>query len=103
VATNQPKKGRHIPNRMCVGCHEVMPKRALIRIVRTPDGVFIDQSGKLNGRGAYLHDQLSCWAKGLRGPLAGALRAEFSEADRERLAEYAATLKPTPMSAEDSA
>lgn len=103
MAANQPKKGRHIPNRMCVGCRQVMPKRALIRIVRTPEGVFIDPGGKLNGRGAYLHDQLSCWEKGLKGPLSNALRTEFSDEDRQRLAEYIATLKPTSMSTEDSA
>jgi uncharacterized protein len=102
VAAYQPKKGRHIPNRMCVGCRQVMPKRALIRIVRAPEGVFVDPGGKLNGRGAYLHDQLSCWEKGLKGPLSNALRTEFSDDDRKRLAEYAATLTPTSMSKEDS-
>lgn len=103
MAANSGKKVRHIPNRMCVGCRQVMPKRALIRIVRTPEGVMVDPGGKLNGRGAYLHDHLACWQKGLNGPLANALRTELSEADRIRLAEYAATLKPTSMSEEDSA
>jgi uncharacterized protein len=103
LAAKTGKKIRHIPNRMCVGCHEVLPKRALIRIVRTEDGVMVDPSGKLNGRGAYLHDQLSCWEKGLKGPLANALRTELSEADQQRLASYIATLKPTPMSVKDSA
>lgn len=100
MAAYSGKKVRHVPSRMCVGCRQVMHKRALIRIVRTPEGVFVDPTGKLNGRGAYLHDDLSCWEKGLKGPLVNALRAEFTEEDRQRLAAYAATLKPTPMSEE---
>ncbi len=102
MVTKPGKKTRRIPNRMCVGCRQVLPKRALIRIVRTPEGIFVDPTGKLNGRGAYLHDQLACWEKGLKGPLANALRTELAEEDHKRLAEYAATLKPVSMSAEVS-
>lgn len=33
----------------------MLPKKELIRVVRTPEGdVVIDQTGKVNGRGAYL-------------------------------------------------
>lgn len=48
----KPKK---IPMRTCVITREKYPKKELIRVVRTPDGdVVIDESGKQNGRGAYL-------------------------------------------------
>ena len=41
--------------RMCVGCREMRPKKELIRIVRNKEGeVFVDLTGKQNGRGAYL-------------------------------------------------
>ena len=41
--------------RKCVATGESLPKKELIRIVRTPDGnVEIDETGKKNGRGAYL-------------------------------------------------
>lgn len=41
--------------RTCVVSHEKLEKRELVRIVRTPLGeVKIDETGKLNGRGAYL-------------------------------------------------
>lgn len=41
--------------RSCVITKEKLPKKELIRVVRTPDGeVIIDVSGKANGRGAYL-------------------------------------------------
>ena len=48
-------KTRKIPMRSCVVTREKLPKQELIRIVRTPDNiVIVDESGKSNGRGAYL-------------------------------------------------
>lgn len=48
-------KVRKIPMRTCVVSHEKLPKKELVRIVRTPNGdVQIDLTGKLNGRGAYI-------------------------------------------------
>ena len=69
-----------------------MPKRQLIRIVRTPEGVQVDTTGKLAGRGAYLHDRRSCWERGLKGTLAHALKTELADKDRERLQETLETL-----------
>jgi len=46
---------RKIPLRRCVVTDERLPKKSLIRVVRTPEGqVVVDPSGKANGRGAYL-------------------------------------------------
>lgn len=46
---------KKIPMRTCVVTKEKLPKRELIRVVRNKDGeVFVDESGKLNGKGAYL-------------------------------------------------
>jgi len=53
--------------------------------VRGPDGVKIDPTGKAPGRGAYLHDQRSCWQVALRNSLAQALRTELVPEDREAL------------------
>ena len=48
-------KVRKIPLRTCVVTKEEIPKQELLRIVRTPEGnVMIDESGKMNGRGAYI-------------------------------------------------
>ena len=91
---------KHIPQRTCVACREVLPKRSLIRIVRTPDGVQIDPTGKLAGRGAYLHDQRSCWEKGLRGSLANALRIELTTEEQERLMIFANSLPVKQISVE---
>ncbi len=69
-----------------------MPKRNLIRLVRTEQGVLVDPTGKLAGRGAYLHDAKSCWLNGLKGPLASALRTALSEQDMVALTAYMETL-----------
>jgi len=93
-------KTKHIPQRTCVGCRVALAKRALVRVVRRPEGVQIDPSGKLAGRGAYLHNLRSCWKRGLKGALAGALKTSFTPDDRQRLEEYMAAL---PEEAAESA
>ncbi len=46
---------RHVPQRQCVACRQMRPKRELIRVVRTPAGeVRVDATGKVSGRGAYV-------------------------------------------------
>ena len=46
---------KKVPCRTCVITREKLPKKELIRVVRTPEGeVIIDETGKANGRGAYL-------------------------------------------------
>ncbi len=52
---------KKIPNRMCVVCKNMMPKKELIRIVKDNEGnVNIDLTGKLNGRGAYICRKDEC-------------------------------------------
>ncbi|MDR0530951.1 MAG: YlxR family protein [Oscillospiraceae bacterium] len=52
------------PLRRCVGCNEMKPKRELIRVVRSPEGVVaLDRTGKANGRGAYLCPNPECFKK----------------------------------------
>jgi len=84
-----------------VGCHQVHEKKVLIRLVRTSEGIVIDPGGKIAGRGAYLHEQRSCWEKGLKGSLARALKTELTETDREVLMSFLATLPEDPFSAGD--
>ena len=86
------RKGRHLPQRTCVGCREVHSKRVLIRVVRSPDGIFVDPTGKMAGRGAYLHDRLECWDKGMQSALSNALKTEITVEDRKRLTDFLATL-----------
>ena len=70
----------------------VQPKRALIRLVRQPEGVKVDPTGKLPGRGAYLHNVRSCWEKGLNGPLAHALKVGLTSEDLDRLRQFMLSL-----------
>lgn len=48
-------KVKKIPLRTCVVTKEKLPKKDLVRVVRTPEGnIIIDETGRANGRGAYL-------------------------------------------------
>jgi predicted RNA-binding protein YlxR (DUF448 family) len=86
------KRVKHVPQRTCVGCREILPKRTLIRVVRTGSGVQVDPTGKMAGRGAYLHNKRSCWERGLKGALAHALKAELTGDEVDTLKNFLATL-----------
>jgi len=88
VPKKKTVRRKHVPQRTCVGCREVLPKRSMIRIVRTGDVILVDPSGKMAGRGAYLHNQRSCWDRGLKGALSHALKTELTEEDRKLLLAY---------------
>lgn len=88
VTKKTAQRVKHIPQRTCVACREVLPKRQMVRIVRTVDGVQVDRTGKLAGRGAYLHDRRECWVLGLKGALKHALKAELNAQDRAQLEDF---------------
>ncbi|MDO5141900.1 MAG: YlxR family protein [Eubacteriales bacterium] len=55
---------KKIPLRQCLGCRQALPKRELIRVVRSPEGeIALDLKGKAPGRGAYLCGQPACLKK----------------------------------------
>lgn len=57
-------KGKKFPMRQCIACRQLKEKRDMLRIVKGADGdIFIDFSGKANGRGAYVCDNPECVAK----------------------------------------
>jgi uncharacterized protein len=97
MAAKPTKRVKHLPQRTCVGCRETLSKRSLVRIVRTPQGVQVDPTGKLAGRGAYLHDRQSCWERGLKGALAHALKTELTQSERAQLDEFARSLPADPV------
>lgn len=82
---------KHIPQRMCVACRESQDKKTLVRIVRTKEGIFIDETGKISGRGAYLHEDPSCWERGIKTGLEKSLNVDLSAEDLDRLNEYLAS------------
>ena len=95
---------RRIPQRMCIGCRSVRSKRDLVRVVRSPEGaVYVDDTGKANGRGAYLCRNRLCWQKVIggigqrsNGRLAAALHASLSEAECRALWDHARQLPEVP-------
>lgn len=93
AVVKQQKPTKHIPQRTCVGCRETLSKRELLRIVRTLEGVIYDPTGKAKGRGAYLHDKISCWERALKGSLTSALKTELTYDDRHRLSKIKESLQ----------
>lgn len=51
---------KKLPQRKCVGCQNTFQKRELIRIVKSEEGIFVDPTGKRNGRGAYICKNPQC-------------------------------------------
>lgn len=52
------------PQRTCMGCSEKKDKKEFIRIVKNKNNeINIDKTGKLEGRGAYICDNIQCLEK----------------------------------------
>jgi len=86
----QPAILKHVPERTCIACHEVKPKRELVRLVCSPLGaVEVDASGRKPGRGAYLCQSPACWNKGVnKGKLEHALRGKIDADSRAELMKF---------------
>ena len=72
-------------------CRQKFDKRQLTRIVRTADdGVVVDPTGKQNGRGAYLCDQVRCWDTALKDlkTLNKALMTEVTAVEKAQIAAH---------------
>ncbi|PJF41534.1 MAG: YlxR family protein [Chloroflexi bacterium] len=86
MGSKQAARQKHVPMRTCVVCREKKAKRDLIRIVRTDEGIVVDSSGKLAGRGAYLCGRKSCWERAVKtNVLNKALQTALTDEDRLRL------------------
>lgn len=60
-------KPRKIPMRMCVGCRQMKPKRELLRVVKSPEGVVsLDLTGRKPGRGAYVCASEACFLRAVK-------------------------------------
>ena len=84
------KKARKIPQRKCVVCGELKDKKDLLRIVKNKEeGILIDESGKKNGRGAYVCKSKACIEEALRtNKLNRVFRTEVPEELYEELRAY---------------
>lgn len=78
---------KKIPLRKCLGCNESKPKRELIRVVRNKEGeVKIDLTGKVNGRGAYICNNIECLKKARKNKrISKALDIEIPDEIYEKL------------------
>lgn len=58
---------KKLPTRTCIGCGEQKSKKEFIRIVKNKEGkISIDKTGKLEGRGAYICDDIECLNKAIK-------------------------------------
>jgi len=61
------KKQRKVPMRKCIGCGESKSKFDLVRIVKNKENeIFVDDTGKANGRGAYICKDPDCLNKAIK-------------------------------------
>ena len=83
------KKLKKIPYRTCIGCQEKKPKRDLLRIIRTPEGIIeIDETGKKSGRGAYLCYNKICFQEAMKKKrLEKALKIDITSSTVQELEE----------------
>ncbi len=54
---------KKIPMRMCIACKTMKPKREMLRIVKSGEEIFLDKTGRANGRGAYICNDGECIKK----------------------------------------
>ena len=82
---------KHVPMRTCIACKGIKPKRELLRIVCSSEGaVSVDETGKKEGRGAYLCKEMACWEAGLKGNrIEHHLKIKISPEVKEMLERYA--------------
>lgn len=61
------QKTKKVPQRKCIACQERDSKKGLIRIVKNKENqVFLDPTGKANGRGAYVCHNEDCLKKSIK-------------------------------------
>ncbi len=79
--------GKNIPLRKCLGCDEMIGKKGLLRVVKTKEGeISIDETGKKNGRGAYICRDMECFNKARKKhSLERSLKCSISEEIYEKL------------------
>jgi len=86
MSLNKPKK---TPQRKCIACQDRDAKKQLIRIVKNKeDKIFLDPTGKANGRGAYICKDTECLQKAIKSKaLNRAFKTDVSQEVYENLLE----------------
>ncbi|MBQ3795508.1 MAG: YlxR family protein [Butyrivibrio sp.] len=80
---------KKIPMRKCVGCGQMLEKREMIRVLKTPeDEIILDTTGRANGRGAYICNSKECLMKAIKNKgLERSLKSRIPEEVSARLKE----------------
>ena len=88
-------KVKKIPMRRCVACGENKPKKDLLRIVKNKEeGILVDDTGKKNGRGAYICKSIDCLELAKKSnKINHALKAEVNEEVYKEIADYVTNSK----------
>jgi len=61
------ERQRKVPMRQCLGCREMKNKKELIRVIKNNENeIFVDVTGKKNGRGAYICNSMECLEKAIK-------------------------------------
>lgn len=96
-------KQKKLPLRKCIGCNEQKSKKELIRVVKNnQDEVFIDLTGKANGRGAYICPTLECLKKAeKRDALSRAFQQKIDRAIYVKLEQELAAKEPEIKAMQD--
>lgn len=78
---------KKIPLRQCIGCGEMKSKKEMLRVIKTPeDAIMIDATGRKNGRGAYICQNVDCLRKAIKNKgLERSLKMGIPEAVYEQL------------------
>lgn len=86
----------HQPQRTCIACRAVLPKRLLVRFARSRSGeLSLDLKAKKAGRGTYVCRSRDCWESLLqKGRLERAAHAELTPQQRAEVAALAVTFAP---------
>ncbi|QEZ70677.1 nucleic acid-binding protein [Paraclostridium bifermentans] len=81
------QKVKKVPQRKCIACQDRDNKKELIRIVKNKEGhIFLDKTGKANGRGAYICNCSECLKKAIKSnALSRAFKMEIPEEVYESL------------------
>ena len=81
------KKVKKIPQRKCIVCQDRDSKKELMIIVKNKEGeIFLDPSGRANGRGAYICKDPECLKKAIKTKaLNRAFKVEVSDEVYEKL------------------
>ena len=78
---------KNLPQRTCMGCNAKKDKKDLIRVVKNKEEIIsIDKTGKANGRGAYICNNIECLEKAIKSKrLERVLETKISEEIYENL------------------